>query len=91
MADSHTIEGVQKNDISLTAVVYQHFVQIPACYPAVDHHGVCVWNAAQVNVPGIEGERYMGPLCLHHWVSEGDMVHTSIVVPFLPLCVEVHA
>jgi hypothetical protein len=26
MADSHTIEGVQKNDISLTAVVDKHFV-----------------------------------------------------------------
>jgi hypothetical protein len=26
VADSHTIEGVQKNDISLTAVVDKHFV-----------------------------------------------------------------
>ena len=66
MDDSHTIEGVQKNDVGLTAVVDQHFVQIPACYPAVDYHGVCVWSAVQVDIPSVEGERYMGPLRLHH-------------------------
>jgi hypothetical protein len=86
-----TIEGVQKNDVSLTAVVDQHFVQIPTCYPAVDYHGVCVWSAAQGDIPGVEGERYMGPLRLHHWASESDVVHTSIVVLFLSLGVEVHA
>jgi hypothetical protein len=91
MADSHTIEGVQKNDVSLTAIVDPHFVQIPSCYPAVDYHGVCMWSAVQVDIPGVEGERYMGPLRLHHWASESDMVHTSIVVLFLSLGVEVHA
>jgi hypothetical protein len=91
MADSHMIEGVQENDVSLTAIVDQHFVQIPSCYPVVDYHGVCMWSAAQVDIPGVEGERYMGPLRLHHWASESDVVHTSIVVLFLSLGVEVHA
>ncbi len=27
----------------------------------------------------------------YHWAGEGDMVHTSVVVPFLPLRFEVHA
>jgi hypothetical protein len=53
MADSHTIEGVQKNDVSLTAIVDQHFVQIPSCYPPVDYHGVCMWSVVQVDIPGV--------------------------------------
>jgi hypothetical protein len=85
MVDSHMIEGVQKNDVGLTAVVDQHFVQIPSCYRAVDYHGICVWSAAQVDIPGVEGERYMGTLRLHHWASESDLVHTLIVVLFLSL------
>jgi hypothetical protein len=58
---------------------------------AQGHISLSVRSAAQVNVSGVEGERYMGPICLHYWASESDMVHTSVVVPFLPLCVEVHA
>jgi hypothetical protein len=64
IADYHTIEGVQKDDVGLTAVVDQHFVQIPSCYPAVDYHGVYMWSAAQVDIPGVKGEQYMGPLRL---------------------------
>jgi hypothetical protein len=48
-------------------------------------------SAAQVNIPSVKGERYMGPLCLHYWSSESDVVHTTIVVLFLSLGVKVHA
>jgi hypothetical protein len=47
-------------------------------------------GAAQVNVSSIKGEQDMGPLCLHCWASESDMVHASVVVPFLPFCFEVN-
>jgi hypothetical protein len=50
-----------------------------------------MWSAVQVDILGVEGERYMRPLRLHHWASESDVVHTSIVVLFLSLGVEVHA
>jgi hypothetical protein len=50
-----------------------------------------MWCTAQVNVPGIESERYMGPLCLHHWTGESDVVDTTIMILFLPLGVEVYA
>jgi hypothetical protein len=33
----------------------------------------------------------VGPLCLHDWASDGDMVDVAVVVPLLPLCVEVGA
>jgi hypothetical protein len=33
----------------------------------------------------------MGPLCLHDWTSDGDMVDAAVVVPLLSLCVEVDA
>jgi hypothetical protein len=91
MAYAHVIEGVQEDNISLVAIVDQDFMEVPACYTAVDHHGVDVRGAAQINVSGVEGEWYMRPPCLYHWASEGDMVHTSIVVPFLPLRFKVHA
>jgi uncharacterized membrane protein YhaH (DUF805 family) len=33
----------------------------------------------------------MRPPCLYDWASEGDVVNTSVVVPLMPLCFEVHA
>jgi hypothetical protein len=33
----------------------------------------------------------MGPLCLHDWAGDGDVVDTAVMVPLLPLCVEVSA
>jgi hypothetical protein len=33
----------------------------------------------------------MGSLCLHDWASDGDMVDAAVVVPLLPLGVEVSA
>jgi hypothetical protein len=33
----------------------------------------------------------MGPLCLHDWTSDGDVVDAAVVVPLLSLCVEVGA
>jgi hypothetical protein len=50
-----------------------------------------MWCAAQVNISGIESERYKGPLRLHHWAGESDVVNTAIVVLFLSLGVKVHA
>jgi hypothetical protein len=49
-----------------------------------------MWCNAQVDVPGIESDRYMGPLRLHHWTGESDVVDTPIVVLFLPLGIEVY-
>jgi hypothetical protein len=82
---------VQEDDVSLTAVVDQDFMLVLAYDAAVDHHGVDARSAARINVPGVEGEWYMRPPCLHHWAGEGDVVHTSVVIPFLPLRLEVHA
>ena len=33
----------------------------------------------------------MGPLCLHDWTGDGDVVDAVVMVPLLPLCVEVGA
>jgi hypothetical protein len=33
----------------------------------------------------------MGPLCLHDWTGDGDVVDAAVMVPLLPLCVEVGA
>jgi hypothetical protein len=33
----------------------------------------------------------VGPLCLHDWASDGDVVDAAVVVSLLPLCVEVSA
>ena len=33
----------------------------------------------------------MGPLCLHDWAGDGDVVDAALMVPLLPLCVEVGA
>jgi hypothetical protein len=66
-------------------------VQVPACHAAVDYHGVHVRCAAQVDISSIEGQRHMGPLRLHGWASDDDVVDTSVVVPLLSLHVEVDA
>jgi hypothetical protein len=91
VADAHAIEGVQEDDVGLAAIADQYFVQIPAYCPTIDYHGICVWCTAQINVPGIESERDMGPLYLYHWAGESDVVDTVVVVLFLPLGVEVYA
>jgi hypothetical protein len=66
-------------------------VQVLACHAAIDNHGVAVGGAAQVDVSCVEGYRYVGPLCLHDWASDGDVVDATVVAPLLPLCVEVSA
>jgi hypothetical protein len=33
----------------------------------------------------------MGPLCLYDWTDDGDVVDAAVMVPLLPLCVEVDA
>jgi hypothetical protein len=91
VADAHAVEGVKENDVRLAAVVNQDFVQVPACHAAVDYHGVHVRCAAQVDVSGVEGQRHVGPLCLHDWAGDGDVVDASVVVPLLSLRVKVDA
>jgi hypothetical protein len=66
-------------------------VQVPACHAAVDYHGIDVGCATQVDVSGVEGKRHMGPLRLHDWAGDGDMVDAAVVVPLLSLYVEVGA
>jgi hypothetical protein len=66
-------------------------VQVLACHAVVDNHGVDVGCATQVDVSGVEGQWHMGPLCLHDWTSDGDMVNAAVVVPLLSFCVEVSA
>jgi hypothetical protein len=66
-------------------------VQVLACHAAVDYHGVHVGYAAQVDISGAEGQQHVGPLRLHDWTSDGDVVHTSVVVPLLSLRVKVDA
>jgi hypothetical protein len=91
VADAHAVEGVKENDVRLAAVVNQDFVQVPACHAAVDYHGVHVRCAAQVDVSGVEGQRHVGPLCLHDWAGDGDVVDASVVVPLLSFRVKVDA
>jgi hypothetical protein len=40
---------------------------------------------------GVEGQQHVGPLCLHDWAGDGDVVDTLVVVPLLSLRVEVDA
>jgi hypothetical protein len=40
---------------------------------------------------GVEGQWHMGPLCLHDWTGDGDVVDAAVVVPLLSLRVEVDA
>jgi hypothetical protein len=47
--------------------------------------------AAQVDISGVEGQWYMGPLCLHDCTDDGDVVDAAVVVPLLSLRVEVDA
>jgi hypothetical protein len=66
-------------------------VQVSACHTAVDYHGVNVGCAVQVNISSVEGQRHMGPLRLHDWAGDGDVVDASVVVPLLSLHIEVDA
>jgi hypothetical protein len=66
-------------------------VQVPASHTAVDYHGVNVGCAAQVDISGVEGQRHVGPLRLHDWAGDGDMVDAAVVVHLLSLRVEVDA
>jgi hypothetical protein len=91
VADAHAVEGMEEDDVRLATIVDQDFVQVSACHTAVDYHGVNVGCAAQVNISGVEGQRHMGPLRLHDWAGDGDMVDALVVVPLLLLHVEVDA
>jgi hypothetical protein len=91
VANAHAVEGVKENDVCLAAVVNQDFVQVLACHAAVDYHGVHVRCIAQVDISSIEGQRHVGPLRLHDWAGDGDVVDASVVVPLLSLRVEVNA
>jgi hypothetical protein len=64
-------------------------VQVPTRHAAVDNHGVDVGCAAQIDVAGVEGQWHMGPLRLHDWTSDGDVVNAAVMVPLLSLRVEV--
>ena len=66
-------------------------MQVLACHTAVDYHGVNVGCGTQVDISGVEGQRHMGPLRLHDWASDRDVVDASVVVPLLSLRVEVDA
>lgn len=46
MADAHAIKGVQEDDVGLTAIVDEYFVQVPSYDPTVDHHGICMCRTA---------------------------------------------
>jgi hypothetical protein len=51
-----------------------------------------MWGCAtQVDISGIEGQRHVGPLRLHNWAGDSDVVDASVVVPLLSLHVEVDA
>jgi hypothetical protein len=89
VAYAHAIEGMEEDDVRLAAIVDQDFVQVPACHATVDDHGVDVGGAAQIDVSGVEGQWHVGPLCLHDRAGDGDVVDAAVVVPLLPLCVEV--
>jgi hypothetical protein len=43
------------------------------------------------DVSGVEGQWHVGPLCLHDRAGDGDVVDAAVVIPLLPLCVEVGA
>jgi hypothetical protein len=47
--------------------------------------------AAQVDISSVEGQRHVGPLRLHDWAGDDDVVDASLVVPLLSLRVEVDA
>ena len=75
----------------MTAIVHEYLVQIPPFYSAVYHHCIGKGCTVEINIPCIEGEWYMGQLCLNNWAGEGYMIDPSIVVFLLPFCVEFEA
>jgi hypothetical protein len=91
VAYAHAIEGMEENDVRLAAIVDQDFVQVPACDAAVDDHGIDVGGTAQIDVSGVEGQWHVGPFYLHDQAGDGDVVDAAVMVPLLPLCVEVGA
>jgi hypothetical protein len=91
VAYAHAIEGMEEDDVCLAAIVDQDFVQVPACHATVDDHGVNVGGVAPIDVSSVEGQWHVGPLCLHDRAGDGDVVDAAVVVPLLPLCVEVGA
>jgi hypothetical protein len=44
VVDAHAVEGMQEDDVDLTAFVDKYFVQISTSHPTVDHHGICMWR-----------------------------------------------
>jgi hypothetical protein len=65
VAYAHAIEGVQENEVYLTTIIDEYLVQIPSCYSVVYHHSIDMGCTSEIDVSGIEGEWYMGPLCLN--------------------------
>lgn len=66
-------------------------MQIPSCYSSVYHHCIDMGCTLEIDVSGVEGERYMGPFCLDDWSGEGYVIDPLIVVVLLPFCVELRA
>jgi hypothetical protein len=62
-----------------------------AWLPLSTNHGVDVGCATQIDVSGVEGQWHMGPLRLHDWTGDGDVVDVAVMVPLLSLRVEVDA
>jgi hypothetical protein len=46
VAYAHAVEGKEENDVCLTAIIDEDFVQVPACHAAVDDHGVDMGGTA---------------------------------------------
>jgi hypothetical protein len=91
MAYAHAIECVQENDVYLTTIIHEYLMQIPSCYSAVYHHGIGMGCTMEIDVSYVEGEWYLGPLCLNDWPSESYMIDSSIVVFLLLFCVDLEA
>jgi hypothetical protein len=69
-----------EDDVYLTAIVNKYFVQIPPCHSVVYHQRIRMGHTAEIDIPCIEGQWHVGPLCLNDEPSEGYMVYPSIVV-----------
>lgn len=42
MVYAHVVEGVQKYDVNLAAVIDEDFVQVPPCDNIIYHYCICV-------------------------------------------------
>jgi hypothetical protein len=47
---AHPLEGVDENDIDLSSIIDEGFVDFPTCHIAVDDHSVGVWGIVEVYV-----------------------------------------